>query len=224
MGAKLRELLEEFRAVVGAGRLLDALLPPLVFVLANALLGLTWATAIALALGLATMVWRLARRQRWTYALAGLGSALLAAGLAYGLGRAEAYFLPGLLNGALTTLVALLSVAVGRPLVALTSFLARRWPLAWYWHPQVRPAYNEVTLAWALFFALRLALQYVALQRENAGLVGLVHIVGGWPATVALLALSYLYGTWRLRRLGGPSVEEFGADAPPPWEGQRRGF
>jgi hypothetical protein len=108
--------------------------------------------------------------------------------------------------------------------VALTSFVARRWPLAWYWHPRVRPAYNEVTLAWALFFALRLALQYAALRRQDATLTAFLHIVGGWPATVALLALSYLYGTWRLSRLGGPSVEEFRAGAPPPWDGQRRGF
>jgi hypothetical protein len=224
MDAKLRELLEEFRTVVGGGRLLDSLLPPLVFVLANALAGLIWAAVVALALGLAMTMWRLARRQRWTYALAGLGSALLAAGLAYGLGRAEAYFFPGLVSGALTALVALVSVAVGRPLVALTSFVARRWPLGWYWHPKVRPAYSEVTLAWALFFALRLALQYLALRRENATLAALVSIVGGWPATVVLLALSYLYGTWRLRRLAGPSVKEFRVDAPPPWEGQRRGF
>jgi len=39
-----------------------------------------------------------------------------------------------------------------------------------------------------------------------------------------LLVISYLYGTWRLRHLKGPSVEEFKAGAEPPWTGQRRGF
>jgi hypothetical protein len=39
-----------------------------------------------------------------------------------------------------------------------------------------------------------------------------------------LLIVSYLYGTWRLRNLGGPSVEEFQAGEEPPWESQRRGF
>jgi hypothetical protein len=38
------------------------------------------------------------------------------------------------------------------------------------------------------------------------------------------LIASYLYGTWRLRNLGGPSVEEFKSGAEPPWEGQQRGF
>jgi hypothetical protein len=46
----------------------------------------------------------------------------------------------------------------------------------------------------------------------------------GWPATILLLAVSYLYGTWRLRNLEGPSVEEFREETEPPWEGQQRGF
>jgi hypothetical protein len=39
-----------------------------------------------------------------------------------------------------------------------------------------------------------------------------------------VLIASYLYGTWRLGTLGGPSVEEFKPGAEPPWEGQQRGF
>jgi UPF0716 family protein affecting phage T7 exclusion len=51
-----------------------------------------------------------------------------------------------------------------------------------------------------------------------------VVLVTGWPLTVLLLILTYVYGLWRLQRLGGPSVDEFRAAAPPPWVGQRRGF
>jgi len=36
--------------------------------------------------------------------------------------------------------------------------------------------------------------------------------------------LTYLYGTWRLARLGGPSVLEYKEGAAPPWSGQQRGF
>ena len=53
---------------------------------------------------------------------------------------------------------------------------------------------------------------------------GYVQLLTGWPATILLLIASYLYGTWRLRKLGGPSVEEFKAGTEPPWEGQQRGF
>ncbi len=39
--------------------------------------------------------------------------------------------------------------------------------------------------------------------------LGLVRLFLGWPFTVVLLIFTYLYGLWRLRNLGGPSVEEF---------------
>jgi len=116
------------------------------------------------------------------------------------------------------------SVLARRPLVAWTSYLARRWPLDWYWHPRVRPAYSEVTLAWAVFFAMRLLLQLLLFQGERASTLAAINFVAGWPATIVLLAVSYLYGTWRLQNLRGPSVEEFQAGAEPPWTGQRRGF
>jgi hypothetical protein len=116
------------------------------------------------------------------------------------------------------------SVLARRPLVAWTSYLARRWPLDWYWHPRVRPAYSEVTLAWAVFFAMRLLLQLLLFQGERAGTLVVISFVAGWPATIILLAVSYLYGTWRLQNLRGPSIEEFRAGAEPPWTGQRRGF
>ena len=31
-------------------------------------------------------------------------------------------------------------------------------------------------------------------------------------------------GIWRLRKLGGPSVEEFLSHQPAPWKGQKKGF
>jgi hypothetical protein len=39
-----------------------------------------------------------------------------------------------------------------------------------------------------------------------------------------VLAVSYVYGIWRLRKLGGPGVEEFESGKEPPWDGQTRGF
>ena len=113
---------------------------------------------------------------------------------------------------------------IRRPMVAWTSYIARRWPLEWYWHPQVLPAYSETTFAWAVFFAVRLYVQYSVFQSENVTLVAVTNFITGWPFTIALLVLTYLYGTWRLVKLQGPSVEEFRAGVPAPWQSQRRGF
>jgi hypothetical protein len=153
-----------------------------------------------------------------------MGSVGLAIALAYLLGSSEGYFLPGIVNGGLTVALALVSLLIRKPMVAWTSYLARRWPLDWYWHDRVRPAYAEVTVAWLAFFAARLFWQVTLFQGQDVSQLALVNALTGWPATVGLLIISYLYGTWRLARLGGPSVEEFRDGAPAPWKSQRRGF
>jgi hypothetical protein len=222
---KAREILEELRMVLaGRSSVLDSILPPLLFVLVNAIWDLQIAIFVALGLAILIAGLRLLRRQSLVFALAGAGGVALAAGLAYLLGRAEGFFVPSLISGAFNVLLCLVSALVGRPVVALTSFVARRWPLKWYWHPRVRPAYSEVTWMWAAFFGLRLLLQFNLFQNNAASLLGIIQFITGWPATIILLIVSYLYGTWRLRNLEGPSVEEFVAGAEPPWEGQQRGF
>ena len=222
---KVREILEELRMVLaGRSSFLDSLLPPLFFVLLNLIWGVQVAIWASLGLAVLIAIYRLFKRQSLLYALGGAGGVAIAAGVAYLLGRAEGFFLPTIISGAVTVLLCLVSVLAGRPIVAFTSFVARRWPLNWYWHPKVRPAYSEVTWMWVLFFGLRLLLQLFLFQEEAASLLGVVQFLTGWPATIILLIASYLYGTWRLRNLGGPSVEEFKSGAEPPWEGQQRGF
>ena len=222
---KLSEIVEELRMVLaGRSSFLDSLLPPLLFVLLSAIWGMQVAIWASLGLAVVIAIFRLFKRQSLLYGLGGAGGVALAAAVAYLLGRAEGFFLPTIITGAITVLLCLVSVLVGQPIVAFTSFVARRWPLDWYWHPEVRPAYSEVTWMWVVFYGLRLLLQFNLFQQEAASLLGIVQFLTGWPATILLLVASYLYGTWRLRNLGGPSVEEFKSGAEPPWEGQQRGF
>jgi hypothetical protein len=221
---KWREILEEFRTVLGKGTLLDAILPPVIFLIVNSIFG--FQTAMWTSLGLAVLIagLRLGRGQSLLYALAGIGSVGLAIGIVWLLGQAVGYFLPNLVSGGITFTLALISLIIRRPFVAWTSFIARRWPLEWYWHPKVRPAYSEVTIAWTLFFAARLLWQYSLYQSQAASQLAFVNVLLGWPALIVLLILTYLYGIWRLQNLNGPSVEEFRKQIPPPWEGQKRGF
>ncbi|NLE44755.1 MAG: DUF3159 domain-containing protein [Chloroflexi bacterium] len=220
-----REIVEELRTVMGGrSHLIDALVPPVIFAVANAIVGFRYAAGVALALALLFTGWRIAKRHPVAYAIAGLAGVGIAVLLAWLLQRAEGYFLPDIIGGAATVLVCLVSVAVRRPLVALTSHIVRGWPLGWYWHARVRPAYSEVTGFWTLFFAAKLAVQIALFLGASATVIAGVNIVLGWPATIVLLVASYLYGTWRLRQLAGPSVQEYVAAAAPPWSGQERGF
>jgi hypothetical protein len=143
--SRVRELLEEFRAVMGKVGLLDTVLPPILFLLLNGLAGFTVAMVGALGLSVLIAALRLRRGQSLLYALAGMASVGLAIALALLLGRSEGFFLPGIVNGGLTIALVLVSLIIRKPMVAWTSYLARRWPLDWYWYERVRPAYTEVT-------------------------------------------------------------------------------
>ena len=225
MKAKLRELVQEFQTVfAGRSNLADSVIPPIVFLIANPLLGFRYAVWGALLISLLVCLYRLVKRHPLRYALGGLGSVILAILAVRVLNREEAYSLPGLITGMLTAVICGASVVVRRPLVAWTSHIVRRWPLGWYWHPKVRPAYSEVTIAWAIFFAAKLAVQILLFQEAQASTLAVINVITGWPATTVLLALSYIYGLWRLGHLQGPSVAEFEAGVEPPWSGQRRGF
>ena len=221
---KWRELLDEFRLVLGGGGLIDAIIPPVLFLLVNGIFGFQAAMWTSLGLAVLIAALRLRRSQSLLYALAGIGSVGLAIAIVWLLGRAEGYFLPSLVSGGMTVALALVSLVIRRPFVAWTSFIARRWPLDWYWHPRVRPAYSEVTIVWTIFFAARLLWQVSLFQAQAASQLALLNALLGWPALIILLVFSYLYGTWRLSNLKGPSIEEFRNQTAPPWEGQKRGF
>jgi hypothetical protein len=222
--SKARELLDEFRMVFGKVGLLDAIIPPALFLGLNEWVGFQAAMIGSLGLAVLIAALRLRRKQPVLYAMAGMASIGLAIALVYLIGRSQGFFLPDIVSSGMVIGLSLVSLVIGKPMVAWTSFLARRWPLDWYWHNRVRPAYAEVTLAWTIFFALRLLWQVTLFQETNIGQLALVNTLLGWPFIVILLIVSYIYGIWRLGRLGGPSVEEFCNNTPPPWQSQRRGF
>ena len=223
---KFNEIFDELKLVFsghGPG-VLDALVPLLVYIIGGRFLTASTALYASLGAALAIMIYRLANKQSVAYSAGGAGTALLGALLAY-LGNTEAgFYLPGFVSGGLTVAACLVSAVFRKPLAAYSSHLTRRWPLDWYWHEQVRPAYGEVTLMWAGFFGLRLATELILFIQGNTSALGTVRVLMGWPFTILVLVISYVYGQKRLVGLGGPSVEEFETNVQPPWEGQRRGF
>jgi hypothetical protein len=222
---KFNELFQEFRTVFsGRTNTADTIIPPLLYALVNMLAGLVPATLSALVLAAFLTVLRLIRKQSWLYALSGLVLTLLAAGLAWFTQNAASFFLPDLITSGTLLAAALLSIGARKPLAAWSSHLTRAWPRDWYWLSNICPAYTEVTWMWAVFITARLMVQYALYQQGDASLLGWANVLLGWPVTIFVLAISYLYGIWRLAKLGGPSVEEFLSHQPAPWKGQKRGF
>lgn len=220
---KTQEIGEELKSVL-SGQSMDALLPPLVFVIANGLFRLEVAVITAVGLALLFTGLRIIKGQSWYYALGGFLGVGVAAGLALLTRDAVSYFIPTIIGSTLVFLGTIISNLVGKPLAAWLSHLTRGWPLSWFWREDVKPAYQEVSWVWALLIGLRLAIQVLLYQRGDAAALGWANVLLGWPVTIAVLVLSYIYGIWRLRHLGGPGVHEFRAGKEAPWEGQTRGF
>ncbi len=220
---KAAEIYQEIKFML-AGKTLDAVWPPLVFVFSNLFIQLTWAVGAALGLAAILGARRLFLRQKWHYAAAGLLGVAIAGGFALWTQSAVNYFLPVTAGTALWLTFSLGTIVVKKPLAALASHLTRRWPLEWYWRPDVMPAYIAVTWFWVVFFLLRLVAQVLLYLDGDPLVFALANALSGWPVVVLVLIASYIYGQWRLRRLGGPGVDEFEENASPPWQGQQRGF
>ncbi len=215
-------VIQELRTVVfGRASIADGILPPVVFAVADATAGTVTAAVLAVVTGLAIVTVRLRSGRPVKFALAGLGGVTVAAVAALGLGPGG-FFLPSVVSGAGLTMLIIISIGLGRPFVAWTSWLARSWPLAWYWHPRVRPAYTFVSWIWAAFFGLRTVGQWLTL--ESTSTAALYRVTTGWPALLLLLVATYVIGRRRLERLGGPSIDEFREGTPEPWAGQQTGF
>ena len=222
MTSGVREELGEL--IAGRVGVADGVFPPLLFVFVNAVWGLVPAAVAGIGSAIAITIVRLARRSSIRFAVGGLLGTAVAVAFAFRSDSAEGYFLPGIISGSITTAALLLSIPLKRPALALTSWLTRGWPLDWYWHPRVRPAYARATLLWALFFGARTAVQWRLYLDGQVEWLGLVRVAWGWPALLVLLIVTYLLGPRWLTGLGGPSVVEFESSSGPPWQGQGTGF
>jgi hypothetical protein len=216
--------MDEIRSVTGRSGVADGVVSPIVFVGVNSFAGVQTAAFAGVGTALAIVGWRVARGRALRFALSGLLGTALAIALALRSGEARDYFLPGLLSGTGTTALAIISIIARKPLTAWTSWVTRGWPIEWYWHPQVRPAYSLTTWLWAGFFGLRTAFQSWLFVTDQTTALGIVRVITGWPGLFALLLATYVIGRSRIQALQGPSVEEFEQQAPPPWKGQQRGF
>ena len=223
---KLQEIREEFQQVFSGKKIKiwDSIVPLVVFLAINQIFSLNYALVFSLLSGVIFLIYRLWSKDKLTYALAGLAVVAIAAGMAYLSKSGAAFFIPGLITGLLTVVLCFGSVLIKKPLAAWSSRFTQRWPKEWYKLKKVRSAYSEVTLFWGFAFGLRTILEIWLLLQDALNAVGAVKIFLGWPYTIAILVISYIYGSWRLKMLGGPSVNEFKDGKLPPWEGQLRGF
>ncbi|MFW6280472.1 MAG: DUF3159 domain-containing protein [Halanaerobium sp.] len=223
MKINFQEIIDELKNIF-LSTTFDALLPPLVYAVTNSIFSLNTAVIFAIITAFSLWILRIIKKQNWKYSIGGLIIVITASGLAFITKNANNYFIPGMINSSLFFLTAVISILLGRPIAALASHLSRSWPLDWFWRKDIKPAYREVTIFWAVLFLIRLTAQIILYRNADPIILAWANTLLGWPFTILILIISYIYGIWRLRKLGGPGVEEFKAGKEPPWDGQKRGF
>jgi hypothetical protein len=189
-------------AIGGPRGLVDSGLPAIVFVIANAIGGLTPAIVSAVAVGVVLVIVRLYRKETLQQAIAGFFGLALAAFVAYRTGQASGFFLPGIIYQAVLAVAAVGSLIINRPYVGyLLAALDPKYA-GWKDSRALRRAMAVATVLWGLIFAVRAVVQGFLYLHDRVGWLATAKIAMGWPLFAVGIAATY----WLARR-AAPEVE-----------------
>jgi hypothetical protein len=181
-------------AVGGPLGMAETSLPAVAFVVAYTASGSDTNTAAAVAVGLALVlaVARLVRRESPQHALSGLIGVGFAAFIATRSGKAENFFLPGLLANAVYASAFLISLAVRRPLVGIIVTKLDGEDERWREDPRRMRAFARATWLWAGLFILRLLIQLPLYLAGAVVALGVARTALGLPVFGLGLWLTWL--------------------------------
>ncbi len=150
------------------------------------------AAAIAVAISLVFAVIRLVRREQLMFALSGAIGVGIAALFASTTGRAEDFFLPGILMNIGWAFAYVISIAVGKPLLGLFISQLTREGRQWYEDPEHRRLYTKASWIWVALFSFRVAVQLPLYLTDAVGLLAVARVITGPFLFAFALWLSYL--------------------------------
>ena len=192
---------EQILASLGgwSGTVITAI-PPVVFVIVNAVAHLRTAIIAAIASGVLLAGYRLARRQSLQQAVTGLFSVLIAALIAARTGQARGFFLLGIAGSICYGAVFAISLLIRRPLIGVAWEFLDPAPLPagtrWYRVRPLRRAYDLATLAALAMFAARALVQLSLFRDNKTGWLAVTRIVMGFPLYLLVVAAV----VWLVRR------------------------
>jgi len=182
-------------AIGGPLGIAETSLPAVAFVVAYTASGSSTNTAAIVAVGLALVltIARLARRQSPQHALSGLVGVGFAAFVASHTGKAENFFLPGILANTAYASLFLISVVVRWPLVGvIIANLDGETGSTWRKDPIRMRAFTLASWMWAALFALRLAVQLPMYLAGAVVALGVAKTAMGFPLFGLGLWLTWL--------------------------------
>ncbi len=181
-------------AMGGGHGIADSSLPGLGFVIAYTVSGQDLQAAIwtAVALGVVLLIVRLARKETLQFAIAGFVGVAIAAFIAQKTGKAENFFLPGLLLNLGYALAYLISIAVRWPLIGVFIGPLVGEGMEWRKDPRLLRVYTRASWIWVGLFVIRLAVQLPLYLAKDLVALGVAKTAMGFPIFAVAVWLSYL--------------------------------
>src|SRR5215217_7646637 len=181
-------------AVGGPLGIAESALPAAAFVLTYTISGqdTTAALVVAVALGVIFALARIVRGQTVQFALGGLGGLALSAYVVSKTGKAEDFFLPGLLANAAYALAYAISILVRWPLLGVIVAALRGQGMDWRRDPAQVRSYSRASWVWVGLFSLRLAVQLPLYLASALTALGVARIAMGIPLFAVGIWLSWL--------------------------------
>jgi Protein of unknown function (DUF3159) len=180
-------------AVGGWRGLIDSSLPGAVFVVAYLVTGSQLSKAIwaAVISGVVIAILRLVRRESLQQVLSGFIGVAFAAWLASRTGKAENFYLPGLLTNAAYAVGLAISCVVGHPLLGYAVGGATGDLTGWRRVREQRRAYALATWMFVALFLGRIVIEGPLYLAGNVAALGIFKLILGWPAFALTAFLAY---------------------------------
>ncbi len=180
-------------ALGGAKGLVDSSLPTVAFIMLFTVVKVELMQAVYAALATAGVlaVIRLLQKNSLQQVLSGLIGIAIAAWFVSRTGRAEDYFLPGLLTNLAYGVGILLSILLRFPAVGFVVGALTGDVLGWRKDPAKIRLYSLISWWWVGMFTLRLLVQVPLYLSESLELLATARLVMGWPLYLAVAYVTY---------------------------------
>lgn len=180
-------------ALGGKRGLLDSGLPALVFLLVfTPTHKLNAALYAALIVSAVLTIIRLVRKDTLQHALSGLFGVAICAIFARSTGRAQDFYLPGLIINVVYGTVYAVANLIGWPVLGLVLGPIIGEGTQWRKDPRRKAAYIRTGWIWVALFTSRIAVQYPLYRAGAVTELGIARVIMGWPLFLLAGWLTYL--------------------------------
>ncbi len=184
------KILAAFGGVKG---LFDSGIPSLIFlILFNVTHDLVHSAQWSLGFSALIAIYRLIKRETLQNALSGVFGVAICYWFSRSTGKAEDFYLPGLITNLVYAIAYSLSIISGWPIVGLVLGPLLGENFLWRKHPERKRVYVRASWLWVGMFVARLVVQYPLYKTGNINLLGTARVVMGYPLFIATAWGTYL--------------------------------